>query len=99
MDAGHFKGRGIGGGSGVYYDERNIHLQCKPCNGFRGGAPQEYEQFIIKKYGEKVLEELNRKHRIPIDMKDLAMNAMEQFYKEKYQELLLYYENRNKKGV
>lgn len=88
MDGGHFKGRGIGGGSGVYFDERNDHLQCKRCNGFRGGAPQEYEQFIIKKYGQKVLEELNQKHRIPIDMGNLAMNAMEQFYKEKYEELL-----------
>ena len=87
MDAGHFKGRGIGGGSGVYYDERNIHLQCKQCNGFRGGAPQEYQEFIIEKYGQEVLEELNLKHRIPIDMGDMAMKAMEIYYKEAYREL------------
>ena len=29
MDAGHWLGRGIGGGSGTYFDERNVHLQCK----------------------------------------------------------------------
>ena len=88
MQAGHFKGRGSGGGSGVYFDERNIHLQCKQCNAFRGGNPQVYEVFIIEKYGQEVLDELNRLNHIPINMKELAMKATEVFFKEKYQELV-----------
>ena len=88
MDAGHYKGRGLGGGSGAYFDERNVNLQCKRCNGFRGGAPQEYETFLIDKYGPEIIEELTRKHVLQIDMRPLAMRAMEQFFKEKYAELI-----------
>ncbi len=88
MDNGHFKGRGIGGASGVYFDERNQHLQCKRCNGFEGGRPDEYREFIIEEYGQEVLDELNLKHRIPIDMGGFAMKATEIMYKEKYNELV-----------
>ncbi len=88
MDAGHFKGRGIGGGSGAYFDERNIHLQCKPCNGFKQGAYAEYEQFLIDKYGPEIIDELNRKHVTGLDMRPIAMMAMEVFYKERYAELV-----------
>lgn len=87
MDAGHFKGRGIGGSSGAYFDERNIHLQCKQCNGFKQGAYKEYEQFIIETYGAEMLDELNRIHVTLIDMKPLAMEAMEIFYKQMYEKL------------
>ena len=88
MDAGHFIGRGIGGSSGVYFDERNIHLQCKRCNGFRNGAYADYEKFIIDKYGDSELDALNLKHHTLIDMKTLAMQAMEIFYKQKYEDLI-----------
>ena len=88
MDAGHFKGRGIGGGSGAYFDERNIHLQCKQCNGFKQGAYPEYEQFLIDKYGPEIIDELNRKHVSRLDMRPIAMKATEAFYKEEYAELL-----------
>ncbi len=88
MDAGHFKGRGLGGGSGTYFDERNVNLQCKRCNAFKGGAPQEYEAFLIDKYGPEIIEELTRKHVLQTDMRPLAMAATEQFFKEKYTDLV-----------
>lgn len=88
MDAGHFKGRGSGGGSGTYFDERNVNLQCKQCNAWKQGAPAEYEIFLIGKYGAGIIEELNRKHVSRLDMRDLAMQAMEIFYNNKYEELV-----------
>ena len=88
MDAGHYKGRGLGGGSGTYFDERNVHAQSKDCNAFKQGAPQEYETFLIDKYGPEIIEELTRKHVLQIDMRPLAMVATEQFFKEKYAELI-----------
>ena len=88
MDAGHFKGRGLGGGSGAYFDERNVNLQCKKCNGFKQGAPAEYEVFLVDKYGPEIIEELDRKHVLQTDMRPLAMAATEQFFKEKYDELV-----------
>ncbi len=88
MDAGHFISRGKGGVSGVYFDERNVNLQCKPCNGFAQGFAQEYRACIIKKYGEDMPDELLQKHYILPDLKDLAMKATEQYYKEQYRGLV-----------
>ncbi len=90
MDAGHFKGRGIGGGSGTYFDERNVHLQCKRCNGFEGGRVQDYEKFIIEKYGQLVLDELNLKHHIPGKAGSVELQILEQYYKEEYKRLLTF---------
>lgn len=88
MDTGHFKGRGMGGGSGTYFDERNVHLQCKRCNGFEGGRVQDYEKFIIEKYGQGVLDELNIKHRVPGRMGTMEFQILEQYYKDEYRKLL-----------
>ncbi len=84
----HFIGKGLGGSSGVYFDERNIHIGCYQCNCFKQGAPIEYKQFMLQEYGQSVIDELERKHRIPGDKGELAMKAMEIFYKQKYEELV-----------
>lgn len=88
MDAGHWKGRGIGGGSGTYFDERNIDLQCKRCNGFLGGQVALHEEYLVKKHGQAVVDEVARAHYGRLDMKSMAMQAMEIFYKEKYKKLI-----------
>lgn len=88
MDGGHYISRSTGGVSGVYFDERNVNLQCKTCNGFKQGAAQEYRAYIVKKYGEDMPDELLQKHYILPDLKDLAMKATERYYKEKYRELV-----------
>lgn len=88
MDCGHWKGRGLGGGSGTYFDERNLSLQCKQCNGFKGGKPKEHEEHLRGKYGQEIIDELERKHQVPLDSRPLPMRAMEQFYKKRYKELL-----------
>lgn len=63
-DSGHFKSRGSGGSSGLYFDERAIQLQCKACNGFEGGRPAEYRKALVNDYGEEVVQELELKHRV-----------------------------------
>ena len=88
MDAGHFISKSTGGLSGVYFDERNVHLQCKQCNAFKQGAAQEYRIFIIEKYGENMPAELMAKHYILPDMRNLAMLATEKYYQDKYEELM-----------
>ena len=62
-DAGHFISRGLGGRSGVYFDERNVHLQCKQCNKWKQGAPVEYRKFMLREYGLKTVEELELKDK------------------------------------
>ena len=86
VDAGHFISRGMGGSSGVYFDERNINAQCKRCNAFLQGNAQAYEEFMLAKYGQEIIDELKLKHRINSYKGQLW--AIGQMYKEKYQELL-----------
>lgn len=85
-DAGHFIPRGMGGGSGVYFDARNVHFQCRsPCNRFRQGASLEYEDFMREKYGQDVIDELRRKDKL---VQKKRYFVWEVFYKEQYAEQL-----------
>ena len=86
MDCGHFIGRGSGGMSGVRWDERNAHLQCKPCNGFFGGRPHEYEQFMVDRYGQSTVDMLRY-----LDKRQSYKNKIVQIglmYKQMYEELV-----------
>ncbi len=85
MDAGHFHSRGLGGGSGVYWDERNIAAQCKQCNKWRQGAAQEFEVYLIDLYGQEVLDELAIKNRIP---QKENIHAIGMYYKQEYKKLV-----------
>ncbi len=85
MDAGHCFSRGIGGGSGVYWDERNIAAQCKPQNAWEQGAPDEFREYVKEQYGQEVLDELALKHRIP---QKENITAIGTYYKLEYQKLL-----------
>ena len=84
--AGHYKSRGVGGSSGVYWDERNIHAQCSRCNRFGQGMPRELEEYIIKNYGQTTLDELNLFHKANKGKK-VDVNAIGQYYKTEYQRL------------
>ena len=68
--SGHWKSRGLGGHSGIYFDVRAIHTQCVQCNGFKQGAPDEYKAHLLEDFnkanldGQKVLDELEIKHKV-----------------------------------
>lgn len=85
-DAGHFIGRGLGGGSGVYFDERNIHLQCKQCNAFKQGDTLNYRRFMLKKYGQEVIDELELKHRTH-NYTLMELEGLKLYYKQAYEEI------------
>ncbi len=85
MQAGHYHSRGLGGGSGVYWDERNIAAQCPQCNEHKQGAAQEFEVYLRDLYGQEVLDELALKHRIP---QKENITAIGTYYKLEYQKLL-----------
>jgi len=54
-DAGHWLSRGW---SATLFEESNVHGQCKPCNGFKGGRPDDMERFIATTYGTEEVERL-----------------------------------------
>jgi len=61
LDAGHFfEGRH----NSILFDVRNIHAQCKGCNGFLEGNRNQYIKFMLREYGQDtidLLEDLNKK--------------------------------------
>ena len=55
--AGHFiPGRRMA----VLFVEENVHPQCNRCNTYLSGNVTEYERFIVRTYGEEVLESLRK---------------------------------------
>jgi len=80
-DAGHFIGRGSMGASGVYFDERNIHTQCKRCNGFEQGNPIAYKEFMLDEYGQDTIDMLlflnkNQSYKDKFEMMGLMYKQM-----------------------
>lgn len=53
MDAGHYMSRSFGA---LKYDERNVHTQCKRCNGYKCGEQALHGEYIAKKYGRDLQE-------------------------------------------
>jgi len=87
MQAGHYFGRGLGGSSGAYFDERNINTQCGQCNCFKGGNIQVYTEFMREKYGQEVIDQLRIKHHCVKKWTDLDFIPLGKFYKDAYNEL------------
>ncbi len=86
MDAGHFLSRGVGGNSGVYFDERNINTQCKSCNGFQQGNVPRYYAFMLAKYGQGVIDQL--KWLDKNNSYKYKLVGLELYYKQEYQKLV-----------
>ena len=54
--AGHFYPKSLG--LEIYFEERNVHLQCPGCNLFKHGNLAPYAVFLEKKYGNGIIQEL-----------------------------------------
>lgn len=52
-DAGHFINRRW---MALRYDERNVHAQCRACNRFDEGNMIGYTRFMLKTYGEDIVD-------------------------------------------
>lgn len=66
MHAGHFVH--ISKQHPLSYDRRNVHPQCRQCNyyGMQGEAMIRYTQFMVRTYGEGIVDELiEAKHKLP----------------------------------
>ncbi len=83
--ASHFISRGTGGWSGVYFDERNIHICCYQCNCLQQGNAQEYGDFMLDKYGQEVIDKLRWLHKNNSYKGKLL--GLFYYYKQQYEEL------------
>lgn len=72
----------------VRYDETNCNVQCMSCNVFKGGNYTSYALYMIKTYGKKKLEELERQKQVIT--KDFPYESKIEYYKEQVAKLLTY---------
>jgi hypothetical protein len=48
------------------YARKNIHTQCVRCNVFLHGNPVEYRKWMVAKYGQKEVEEMESLYNLPL---------------------------------
>jgi hypothetical protein len=87
LDVGHYWKRGHDFNTELGGDERNVNLQCVPCNSYKNGNIQGYTIGLIRKYGSEVIEELNEKKKKHKYWKITELEELLEYYKNKLQEL------------
>ncbi len=84
FDAGHGIGRQH---KSVKYEERNVHSQCKRCNGFEGGQQAIYKEEVEKRYGKGTWDELIIKSRQVCKRGKVDIEVMTEYYKNEVKKL------------
>ncbi|HDS05885.1 MAG TPA: hypothetical protein ENN95_02465 [Deltaproteobacteria bacterium] len=80
MQAGHFISRAK---KAIKYDVRNVHCQCPMCNGFKHGNAVEYRKFMLERYGEKTVLQLEYLSRRIYSFKIYELKHLIELYKRK----------------
>jgi hypothetical protein len=82
-DVGHYYKRGHDFYTELGGDERNVNLQCVPCNSFKNGNIQGYTIGLMRKYGKEVIDELYEKKKKTKYWKIAELEELLQYYKDK----------------
>jgi hypothetical protein len=64
MGAGHYIAKAACGAE-YYFHEKNVHAQCTDCNLRKEGNRPEYRKFILRKYGQDTLDDLEKNYHKP----------------------------------
>jgi len=80
MQAGHLIG---GRTNGVLFDERGIFPQCVGCNMFKQGMGPEFTVFVIKNYGQGLVDELIQLRRTAVRFTRSELEEMLEGYQER----------------
>jgi hypothetical protein len=43
------------------FDRKNVHPQCVSCNEYKKGEEIKHEEYILKRYGKEVVEDLKER--------------------------------------
>lgn len=81
MHAGHYIPKSLG--LSIYFEEKNVHMQCPGCNLYRHGHLSSYAVNLRKKYGESILEELDQIKNNPVKFSRDQYEDLIELYKEK----------------
>ncbi|MEN5306807.1 recombination protein NinG [Chryseobacterium cucumeris] len=83
-DAGHY--RSVGAHPELRFEEKNVNLQCRKCNGYWGGNLIEYRKGLVKKYGIEVVEWLEGPHD-PVKLSIPEIKEKIEYYRSKIREM------------
>lgn len=78
-DAGHGIGRQH---KNTKFDPKNVHLQCKHCNGFEGGKREVYKDEMDKKYGASTWNKMEFFSRQICKRGKFEIETMIKYYQE-----------------
>lgn len=81
---GHYIGRES---MNTRFDEMNCHAQCFDCNCNHQGYQRDYEQALIKIYGEKAVEQLNCRGHLLRKFEVFELKAIADYYRKRFNEL------------
>ncbi len=81
MNAGHF--HPVGGNDVIRYDEHSVNGQCIRCNHFMHSNHAGYIRGMIKKWGQKVVDELEIRRHNRSKMMKFEVSLLIQHYEEK----------------
>ncbi len=80
MDCGHYQPRQD---MNTRWDEKNCHVQCARCNGFRGGEAEKMAAYIDKTYGHLTALALQAKAKVKCRLDRHKLKIWIQHYKKK----------------
>ena len=83
-DAGHYEPRQF---NNTRYDDRNVQVQCKTCNVWKGGQKTIFAVQLQKKYGKGILDDLRNKAK---QTKQFTKDELKSIIKKYDRELLKY---------
>lgn len=83
-DAGHFCSRKH---NNTRYDKRNVQFQCRSCNRFYEGKKYEFGKWLVEKYGEDIIDELNQLAHQPKRFKVLELQELIEELRKELKEL------------
>lgn len=72
---------------GTRYSERNCNAQCRDCNRFDEGNNIGYTRGLIRKYGIKVIDELDVKKHTQTYMKPFDYEVLIDHYNKEIEKL------------
>lgn len=86
VDAGHFIPKNSG--DNIYFDEDNVHAQCRYCNYYLSSNPKLYEKNLRLKIGDKAVDELYKKVKIKKSFNEKEYLEMKKYYHEQAKKIL-----------
>ena len=84
VDCGHYVNRSH---MGTRYSERNCNAQCRSCNRFSEGNNIGYTRGLIRKYGIKVIDELDVKKHTQTYINPFDYEVLIDYYKKEIEKL------------